>query len=190
MGSHMRALYDTHEKQIIENKLLKTERIHQLKYLWDFDREVQCAAWNYPTVGAYYRDASSAGSVLNIRIPTLALHAVDDPIAADEGVPYEEIRHNPYVVLCATSGGGHLAWFERGGGRWHRKPVSSKKVFPAVSASLIIATQTMAFLNEMWKKVDFAKLERPKEGRPPHGGFESPFVFNSMRRPLHISESK
>jgi predicted alpha/beta-fold hydrolase len=119
----MRALFDTHEEQITKNKLLKTERIHKLKYLWDFDREVQCAAWKYPTVGAYYRDASSSGAVLGIRIPVLALHARDDPIACDEAVPYEEISKNPYIVMCATGGGGHLGWFEYGGGRWHRKPV-------------------------------------------------------------------
>jgi predicted alpha/beta-fold hydrolase len=129
MGSHMRALFDIHQDKVTENKLIKTEKIHSLKYLWDFDREVQCAAWNYPTVGSYYRDASSAGAVLGIRIPTLCIHAKDDPIACDEAVPYEEIKANPYIVMCATAGGGHLGWFEYGGGRWHRKAVSGGVVF-------------------------------------------------------------
>ncbi|EMC96169.1 hypothetical protein BAUCODRAFT_465314 [Baudoinia panamericana UAMH 10762] len=125
MGKHMRTLFQTHRDQILENKALSEERILKMKYLHEFDREVQCATWGYPTEGAYYRDASSADSVLAIRLPFFALHARDDPIAADEGVPYEEVKQNPYVVLCATSGGGHLSWFELGGGRWHAKPVSA-----------------------------------------------------------------
>jgi predicted alpha/beta-fold hydrolase len=54
----------------------------------------------------------------------MCLHATDDPIACDEAVPYEEIKQTPWVVMCATSGGGHLSWFELGGARWHAKPVS------------------------------------------------------------------
>lgn len=124
MGNNMRKLFDTHKEQILMNKSLSEERIVKLKYLHEFDREVQCATWGYPTEGAYYRDASSADSVLAIRIPFFAIHAEDDPIAFNEAVPYEEIKQNPYTVMCATSGGGHLSWFELGGGRWHAKPVS------------------------------------------------------------------
>ena len=127
MGNNMRRLFETHRDQILENKALSEQRIMALKYLHEFDREVQCATWGYATEGAYYRDASSADSVLAIRIPVLAIHAKDDPIAVDEAVPYEEIKQNPFVVMCATSGGGHLSWFELGGGRWHAKPVSAER---------------------------------------------------------------
>ena len=40
-----------------------------------------------------------------------------------EAIPYEEFKQTPYAVLCATSLGGHLSWFEWGGGRWFAKPV-------------------------------------------------------------------
>lgn len=121
MGTSLRKLFDTHREQMTH---IDPANIAKVKYLHEFDREVQCPTWGYPTEGAYYRDASSADSVLNIRTPTLCLHARDDPIAADEAVPYEEIAQNPYVVMCATGGGGHLSWFEWDGGRWHAKPVS------------------------------------------------------------------
>lgn len=124
MGTSMRKLFETHREDIVKNTALSTDRICAVKYLHEFDREVQCATWGYPTEGAYYRDASSADSIFAIKIPTFCLHAQDDPIACDEAVPYEEIKQNPYVVMCATSGGGHLSWFELGGGRWHAKPVS------------------------------------------------------------------
>jgi predicted alpha/beta-fold hydrolase len=44
-------------------------------------RLVQCPTWGYPTEDAYYRDASSVDSVLSVRIPTLAINAVDDPVS-------------------------------------------------------------------------------------------------------------
>lgn len=132
MGTSMRKLFETHREVITANTSLSTDKIRSVKYLHEFDREVQCATWGYPTETAYYRDASSADSVFAIRIPTFCLHATDDPIACDEAVPYEEIKQNPFVVLCATSGGGHLSWFELGGGRWHAKPVSCVSTLYAV----------------------------------------------------------
>lgn len=171
MGRNMLRLFDTHAEQITKNKAIKFEEIHKLKYLHEFDRAVQCASWGYPTEGAYYRDASSADSVLAIRIPVLAIHATDDPIAHDAAVPYEEIRQNPYVVMCATSGGGHLSWFELGGGRWHMKP-------------------SVGFLNAM-REIDFSKTEKPMVGeKGPHGGHQTPFVFSPMRRKLHLPSSE
>jgi len=106
-----------------------------------FYRELQGPTWGYPTEGAYYRDASSSDSLLAVRIPLFAINAEDDPvrtilpsrsfitdschqIAVKEAIPYEESKRNPYVVLCTTSLGGHLSWFELGGGRWFAKAVS------------------------------------------------------------------
>jgi len=51
-------------------------------------------------------------------------------IAAMEAVPVEEIKQTPYVVLCTTSVGGHLSWFEVGGGRWFAKPVGVVALLP------------------------------------------------------------
>ncbi|KAF7186559.1 putative esterase [Pseudocercospora fuligena] len=167
MGRNMLRLFDTHAEQVMKNKAIKSDEIHKLKYLHEFDRAVQCASWGYPTEGAYYRDASSADSVLAIRIPVLAVHATDDPIANDAAVPYEEIRQNPYVVMCATNGGGHLSWFELGGGRWHMKPA-------------------VGFLNAM-RDVDFSKTAAPElwDKQGPHGGHQTPFKFSPMRRKSH-----
>ncbi|KAF2206990.1 hypothetical protein CERZMDRAFT_52013 [Cercospora zeae-maydis SCOH1-5] len=166
MGTNMLRLFNNHKEQITKNTSIKTEEIEKCKYLHDFDRVVQCATWGYPTEGAYYRDASSSDSVLSVRIPLLCVHAVDDPIACDQAVPYAEIQQNPYAVMCATSSGGHLGWFEFGGGRWHTKPA-------------------LGFLEAM-RNVDFDKIEAPVFGRQgPHGGHETPFVFDPMRRKSH-----
>ena len=40
-----------------------------------------------------------------------------------EAIPFMEFKQNPYAVLLTTSMGGHLSWFESGGGRWFAEPV-------------------------------------------------------------------
>lgn len=123
MGTNMKKLFEMHVDQISKNPRIDVERVRRMKYLHEFDREVQGPTWGYPTEGAYYRDASSSDSLLAIRIPFLALNARDDPIAVDEALPRNEFGQNPYGVLCTTSLGGHLSWFELGGGRWFAKVV-------------------------------------------------------------------
>ncbi|ERF69292.1 hypothetical protein EPUS_03996 [Endocarpon pusillum Z07020] len=171
MGTNMRRLFETHVDQISKNPRIDVEKIRRLRYLHEFDRDVQGPTWGYPTEGAYYRDASSSDSLLAIRIPFFALHARDDPIAADEALPRNEMEQNPYAVLCTTSLGGHLSWFELGGGRWFAR------------------VQTEAFFNKMAFEIDVPEqlevdgvLDSLKNtgdpGRP---------RFEPMRRKLHVA---
>jgi uncharacterized protein len=124
MGSNMKKLFEAHVEQISKNPQIDVEKVMRVKYLHDFDRDVQGPTWGYPTEGAYYRDASSSDSLLAIRIPFYALHARDDPIAVDEALPRNEFGQTAFGVLCTTSMGGHLSWFEFGGGRWFARVVS------------------------------------------------------------------
>jgi len=64
-------------------------------------------------------------------------------IVSQEALPYPEFKLNPYTVLCTTSMGGHLSWFEIGGTRWHSKP-------------------TVNFLNYMAFKTKPSSTEQPK----------------------------
>jgi predicted alpha/beta-fold hydrolase len=123
MGTALKTLVRTHKKELEEYSTLDLEAIDRTTYLTEFDREVQCPSWGYPSVYAYYRDASSSDAILAIRIPFLAIHATDDPIAVKEAIPYDEFRTNPNTVLVTTSLGGHLCWFETGGTRWHSRAV-------------------------------------------------------------------
>jgi len=123
MGANMRRLFETHVEQLRLDPRIDVEAARKTVYLHEFDREITAKVFGYPTVGAYYRDASSTDSLLKVRVPTLIVHAKDDPIAVEEAIPYDEARANPYVFMAVTNGGGHLSWFESGGGRWFAKPV-------------------------------------------------------------------
>ncbi|KAK5154386.1 hypothetical protein LTR04_006012 [Oleoguttula sp. CCFEE 6159] len=174
MGNNMKKLFETHVDQICKNPRINVERVRSVKYLHEFDRELQGPTWGYPTEGAYYRDASSADSLLAIQIPLFALHAEDDPIAVKEAIPYEEFEQNPYTVLCTTTTGGHLSWFESGGQRWFARPAVN-------------------FLQKMAKEIDFEATNKRLLLRNANGSAmpdadaqKTPFVFEPMRRKLHI----
>jgi len=83
----------------------------------------------FPTVLDYYEWASADKALPGIRVPFLALNAMDDPIVAE--VPVEEAGKNPFVAIVVTRQGGHLGWFQGGGfmgrggppDKWNQKPV-------------------------------------------------------------------
>jgi hypothetical protein len=76
-------------------------------------------------------------------------------IAVDEAVPYEEFKQNPYTVHCSTSLGGHLAWFEFGGGRWFGKPVSFLCIWLNLFTDRL---QIKALLTSLATDVKFGKM--------------------------------
>ena len=124
LGKNMIKLFDQHVEQISKNPKIDVEKVRSVRDLGEFDRYLQGPTWGYPTEGAYYRDASCIDVLMGIRIPFLGISAEDDPVVCAEALPYEEVRVTPYVILCTTSLGGHLGWFEIGGGRWFATVVS------------------------------------------------------------------
>jgi len=170
MSGNLKRLVELHAEQIEKNPNVSMERVRKVTYLHEFDREVQGPTWGYPTEGAYYRDASSVDTLLAVRIPLFAINATDDPIAVNEGIPYEEFKKNPYAVLCTTSLGGHLSWFEGhgNGGRWHAKPAAN-------------------FLNNMLLNVDLDSLI-PREVILSPQTIRRQSKFEPLRRKLYVQE--
>ncbi|TID20296.1 alpha/beta fold family hydrolase [Venturia nashicola] len=167
MADSMRQLFMRNQKEITSQiPAIDAKKLLSSKYLHEFDRYVQCPTWGWPSVGAYYRDASCIDAVIDVRIPLFAIHAKDDPIVADVGAPYEEVKHNGYVVLCSTSLGGHLSWFEPGGERWFSRVAESwlRKMATEVDFKALRAereTSTVGVQNEMTSSGSPNKREMP-----------------------------
>lgn len=75
-----------------------------------FDREIIGPMYGFRDVDDYYQTASSGPWLRNVRVPTLLLHAEDDPL-----VPGDTIR--PWAASAAravrfelTAHGGHIGW--------------------------------------------------------------------------------
>ncbi|KAJ3194166.1 hypothetical protein HDU67_004831 [Dinochytrium kinnereticum] len=107
-----------------ENSPFDPIEIFSAKSLTEFDDAVTRRAFGFRTVHEYYRMGSSAQYVPDIRIPTLILSALDDPIASYKTIPVYETKANPNVILATTLRGGHIGWYQ---GiiptRWFQEPV-------------------------------------------------------------------
>ncbi|KAI9746470.1 MAG: hypothetical protein M1818_000183 [Claussenomyces sp. TS43310] len=169
MGGNLKSLVALHKDQLKKNPKIDFASLEKITYLHEFDRAIQCPTWGYPTESAYYRDASSSDSLLAVRIPFFAVNAKDDPIAVNEALPYEEFKQNPHAVLCTTSLGGHLSWFEPfTGHRWHARPCVN-------------------FLNKMAFDYDFEAREVPRINGSGKARTGIP-TFDAMRRKMYTPE--
>jgi predicted alpha/beta-fold hydrolase len=81
MGGNLKKLYERHKEQILLNEGIDQEKVEGCRYLFEFDRYVQCPTWGYPTEGAYYRDAQSVDALLAVRVPFLGINCEDDPVS-------------------------------------------------------------------------------------------------------------
>jgi len=100
-----------------------------------------------------------------------------------EAVPYEEFKQNPYTVCCTTSLGGHLSYFELGGGRWHARPV---RLFSADSMSIVANILKVSnFFKAMAANIDLESLD-PKRDGSVQKKQDGPVNFNPMRRKMQI----
>ena len=82
----------------------------RIRNIREFDEEFTAVAMGFLNAGDYYYRASSIRVIPSIRIPTLLIHAEDDPL-----IPFDSLRHpvfseNPYLMLVVTKRGGHVAF--------------------------------------------------------------------------------
>jgi len=63
-------------------------------------------------VDEYSAKISSKNQLEHIKIPTLFLNSLDDPIFdnATTAIPFEQFTKNDYIMLATTRGGGHLGF--------------------------------------------------------------------------------
>ncbi|KAL9084730.1 MAG: hypothetical protein Q9159_005085 [Coniocarpon cinnabarinum] len=155
-----------HGDELRKNPNIDLERILNTKYLYEFDRELQCPTWGYPTEAAYYRDAASVEPLMNVRTPLLCINAEDDPMSPPQAQPTREVFKNPYAVLCRTSMGGHLGWFEIGGTRWFPKSVHN-------------------FLRKMAEEADLQALKQGRKAQSKELGLRTQVSsFDPLRRKM------
>lgn len=76
---------------------------------WTFDDRVTAPLYNFPNVHAYYRQASSRQYLIDIKTPTLIIHALDDPFMTPEVLPgIGELSDD--VTLEWSKKGGHVGF--------------------------------------------------------------------------------
>ncbi|MCI0665843.1 MAG: alpha/beta fold hydrolase [Acidobacteria bacterium] len=99
-----------HEKDRLFPGIYDLSRLKNVRHLWDWDDAFQ--RYNgFHDARDYYAQASSLRFIPRLRIPTLIIHAHDDPFIPFESFADRRISDNPSVFLLESRHGGHVAFF-------------------------------------------------------------------------------
>ncbi len=118
---YSRHLLKTLRKKVVEKRglfsedfSLSCEEISQLKTFWSFDHQVTAPVNGFLSAEDYYRKVSSRQFLSAISVPTLLIHAKDDPFMS-QGVIPELSELSPFIQLEISERGGHVGFIQ---GKW------------------------------------------------------------------------
>jgi predicted alpha/beta-fold hydrolase len=97
-------------KQRLFPALYDTSGLRQIRTLREFDERYTAPANGFRDAEDYYYRASSLRVAARIRIPTLIIHAEDDPFIPIAPLRDSAFADNPYILLVAPKHGGHVAF--------------------------------------------------------------------------------
>jgi hypothetical protein len=97
-------------KQKLYPDLYDDKGLDEILTLRDFDDRYTARFHGFEGVDDYYHRASSIRVIEHIRIPTLIIHAEDDPF-----IPFAPLRDpvfaaNPNILMLAPKHGGHVGF--------------------------------------------------------------------------------
>ncbi len=99
--------YNTHNMESLLH--IKRSAVHKLKTFWEFDAAYTAPIHGFASVEDYYKKSSAKQFLKNIQIPTLIIHALDDPFMSPEVIPTQtEISKS--IQLEVSQYGGHVGF--------------------------------------------------------------------------------
>ena len=109
--SFMRSLRGrVRRKAALHPDLYDARGLRGVRTIRQFDERFTAPHAGYRDADEYYERASSLPVLHRIRVPTLVLHADDDPIIPGHSFRSPAIADNPDVLLVVTPGGGHVGF--------------------------------------------------------------------------------
>lgn len=91
-------------------RVYDASRTEGLGSLRDFDERITALYAGFRGADDYYFRASAARVLGSIRVPTLVLHAKDDPFVRITAESYVAMEQNPWITLIEPEHGGHCAF--------------------------------------------------------------------------------
>ena len=92
-----------------------------LRSLRDFDDQITARYCGFLDAQDYYTRASASNVLDRITVPTLIVHAADDPFIRILPATQKKLLHNPHIAYVETEHGGHCAFLAEANGydgRW------------------------------------------------------------------------
>jgi predicted alpha/beta-fold hydrolase len=90
------------------------DRLPYVKTVYEFDDHITAPFFGFGTAEGYYSTQSSRLYLDTIRIPTLLIHAQDDPMIPFHVYDHPAFRSNPHLTLVTPPHGGHVGFLARG----------------------------------------------------------------------------
>jgi predicted alpha/beta-fold hydrolase len=102
------------------------KNVHSVR---DFDEHITARYMGFEGAADYYDKASSSHVLDRIAIPTLVIHADDDPFVVVSAESQRKLAENPHITFLRTRHGGHCAFIGepsadgRDDGRWAERKI-------------------------------------------------------------------
>jgi uncharacterized protein len=110
-------------------QVFNASRLRGVKTLREFDDRITAHYCGFSNADDYYERAAGANVIDRIAVPTLIIHAENDPFVRILPETRAKIMANPHITYIETKDGGHCAFLgERDGnvaydGRWAEREV-------------------------------------------------------------------
>jgi predicted alpha/beta-fold hydrolase len=86
------------------------ERVLAARSFREFDDLATARLHGFSGADDYYAQSSCAQFIPRIRVPTLVIHALDDPFVPATAIPHDALRANPQLTTVITRHGGHVGF--------------------------------------------------------------------------------
>lgn len=106
-------------KRALLEPILDLGRVMATETLRAFDDVATAPLHGFRGATDYYTRSSSGQFLQGIRVPTLLIHARNDPFLPREAIPRESMAANPHLTPLVSGGGGHVGFV---GGRLPWRP--------------------------------------------------------------------
>jgi hypothetical protein len=113
-------------KARLSPQVFDTTRLRGLASLRDFDDQITAYYCGFEGATDYYQRSAAANVVDRIAVPTLILHAANDPFIRILPETRRKVLSNPSITFVETEDGGHcsfLAQPDGDDGRWAERQV-------------------------------------------------------------------
>jgi uncharacterized protein len=94
--------------------------IRKARTIFEFDERVVAPRNGFASAQAYYRECSAARYLAEVKVPTLLVHALDDPWIPSRGYLDVDWSVNPCLTPLLAERGGHVG-FHDADGTWHNR---------------------------------------------------------------------
>jgi predicted alpha/beta-fold hydrolase len=97
-------------KETVLSDVVRLRDVYAARSLRAFDECVTAPLNGFRDASHYYELSSSARYLASVRVPTLLLHASDDPFLPPASIPEKVARSNPVLHLVLQPRGGHVGF--------------------------------------------------------------------------------